>query len=266
MQDFFRVVQITDTHLYADTSKRLLGINTHDSFMAVIDSIREQPWQANLLLLTGDLSQDESVPAYQRLAQKITTLKAPTYWLPGNHDSFQDMLAHLTGPTLHHDKNIIKDNWQIILLNSQIPGKVPGLLAHTELQFLKMCLMRYPLHHALICFHHPAVAVGCGWLDPLGLQNPAELFAIVEQYPQVKAILNGHIHQQFDGHYKNIAIYTTPSTCIQFKPNVRQFALDIVPPGYRYLKLHKDGSIKTQVLRADKFADYTQADPLSRGY
>ncbi len=266
MQDFIRVVQISDMHLFADTSKRLLGLNTQDSFNAVLQSLSEQPWQADLVLLTGDLSQDESLPAYQRLAQQITTLKTPAYWLPGNHDDFQNMLTGLISPNLHADKSIIQQNWQLILLNSQIPSKVPGLLAQNELQFLASCLQKHPQHHALVCFHHPPITIGCGWLDPLGLQNAAEFFAVIDRYPQVKGILNGHIHQQFESHYKNIPIYTTPSTCIQFKPKTKYFELDIIPPGYRYLDLQQDGSIKTEVLRADQFTDYTQANPKAKGY
>jgi len=266
MKDFFRVVQITDTHLYSDNTKHLLGLNTQDSFTAVLQAVQTQPWQADVLLLTGDLSQDESVSAYQRLAQQIAALNTPAYWLPGNHDNLQLMSTHLTGPTLHADKNIIKKNWQIILLNSQNPGKVSGLLAQSELQFLEACLTKYPQHHAMVVFHHPPVPIGCDWLDPLCLQNPAELFTIIDRYPQVKCMVNGHIHQQFEGHHKKIPVYTTPSTCIQFKPGVKQFALDIMPPGFRYFELHNDGAIKTQVLRTDKFKGYTKADPHAKGY
>jgi Icc protein len=48
---------------------------------------------------------------------------------------------------------------------------------------------------------------------------------------------------------------TTPSTCVQFKPNSKDFALDTVSPGWRTLELFKDGSIETKVerLRNGKF-------------
>ncbi len=266
MQDFIRVVQITDTHLYADPNKHLLGLNTQDSFAAVLQALDEQPWQADLLLLTGDLAQDESLAAYQRLAQQIAPFKTPAYWIPGNHDNYHLMTTSLTASPLHTDKSIIKKNWQFILLNSQIPGKVPGLLAKSELEFLKQCLQQYPQHHTAICFHHPPVPIQCGWLDSLLLQNPLDFFALIDQYPQVKCIINGHIHQQFEGWYKQVPIYTTPSTCIQFKPETQKFALDIIPPGFRYFEFYADGSIKTQVLRATQFKDYTQANPHAKGY
>jgi Icc protein len=47
---------------------------------------------------------------------------------------------------------------------------------------------------------------------------------------------------------------STPSTCIQFKPGSKTFALDDLPPGYRRLDLHADGNIDTAVERLVDFA------------
>ena len=48
-----------------------------------------------------------------------------------------------------------------------------------------------------------------------------------------------------------IRFFCTPSTCIQFKPEVIDFALDEVNPGYRRLKLYSDGKIESEVIRID---------------
>ena len=40
---------------------------------------------------------------------------------------------------------------------------------------------------------------------------------------------------------------STPSTCAQFLPRSEFFALDDRPPGLRWLELHADGHIETEV-------------------
>jgi Icc protein len=45
------------------------------------------------------------------------------------------------------------------------------------------------------------------------------------------------------------AAHRQPSTCIQFKPLSDGFALDESGPGWRYLTLHPDGRVASQVWR-----------------
>lgn len=40
-----------------------------------------------------------------------------------------------------------------------------------------------------------------------------------------------------------------PATCVQFRPRSAAFCIDTVEPGYRWLELHDDGQIVTEVVR-----------------
>jgi Icc protein len=46
----------------------------------------------------------------------------------------------------------------------------------------------------------------------------------------------------------------SPATCAQFVPNSDDFALDDRPPGYRLLDLMPDGSIATEVVWLEQYA------------
>lgn len=46
-----RVLQLTDCHLFADESKDLLGVNTSESFKAVVEAVRAQNFDYDLLPL-----------------------------------------------------------------------------------------------------------------------------------------------------------------------------------------------------------------------
>ncbi len=85
------IAQITDIHLFADEKQELLGLQTTQSFQAVIERLDMLRPQLDLLLITGDLSQDGTPESYQRLKNLISPLATPTYWLPGNHDCLSTM-------------------------------------------------------------------------------------------------------------------------------------------------------------------------------
>ena len=44
---------------------------------------------------------------------------------------------------------------------------------------------------------------------------------------------------------------STPSSCIQFARHSDDFKVDELAPGYRWLRLHADGSIETDVVRVE---------------
>ncbi|WP_204329604.1 metallophosphoesterase, partial [Proteus mirabilis] len=55
-----RILQITDTHLFAEKHETLLGINTWESYHAVLDAIHASQRECDLIVATGDLAQDHS--------------------------------------------------------------------------------------------------------------------------------------------------------------------------------------------------------------
>lgn len=80
------VVQLTDAHLFADSAGSMLGLNTRDSLRHVVAQVRREQPLVDLLLCTGDLSQDASVASYEAFRELTAPFAVPTRWLPGNHD------------------------------------------------------------------------------------------------------------------------------------------------------------------------------------
>lgn len=246
-----KVLQLTDTHIFESSSGNLLGVDTYESLRDVIDLALKVRGVPDFVLLTGDLSQDETAGSYRRLAELVSRIAAPAYFLPGNHDKPALMAEILpdAGPTIKADRSILWGNWQVILLNSAVEGRVEGRLAAPELDRLTASLEENPDHHTLVCLHHNPVAVGSEWMDRIGLLNDAEFFAVVDRYPQVRGVLWGHVHQEYQSVRGAVALIATPSTCVQFKPYDDDFGLDEKPPGFRWLELAVDGKIETAVVR-----------------
>ena len=89
------VLQLTDTHLYANPVGTLLGVNTLDSFQRVIAHFRDHHWPLDLLLATGDLVHDASPEGYALMADILSSFQVPVFCLPGNRDVPQAMREHL---------------------------------------------------------------------------------------------------------------------------------------------------------------------------
>jgi Icc protein len=244
-----KVIQITDTHLYADKRGCLLGLNTEQSLQSVIASIHARQMPADLILATGDLVHDGTPAAYQRIFTHLKGFGLPTYCLPGNHDEANTLQETMENGLLHYVEHACHGNWHFIFLNSTVPGKEGGHLGPEALRALETHLQSMPQTHTLVCLHHQPVMMGSRWLDSMAVDNTDDFFAIIDRQPQVRGILWGHVHQQFDRTRKNVKLMATPSTCIQFLPMSPAFAVDEAAPGYRWLSLFEDGSIETGVER-----------------
>jgi len=246
-----RIVQISDFHLLDDPGQAMMGINTEQSFLAVLERIWQNHRQAALFLMTGDLVQDASAATYARLRRCLDALPAPFYCLPGNHDEASLIRQSLAYGNVAFQTQILLDGWQIICLDSTVHNKPGGFLAADQLALLETKLAAEPARHALVCLHHSPHPTGAEWLDTMVLANHEDLFALIKRFPQVKALVFGHIHQAMDIERDGIRLLGCPSTCFQFRPDSAQFALDELPQGYRWLELYPDGSLKTAVVRME---------------
>ncbi len=244
------VLQLTDTHLFADPEATLLGMNTEQSLRAVLEGARAGRWPPDLVLATGDLVHDGSEAGYVRLREHLSGLAAPVLLLPGNHDERAQLLRFATGDGLKAPRNVLCGGWQIVLLDSTVPGSDGGHLPDGELQALEACLREHAGRPALICLHHPPVAVGSRWLDTMMIGNAGAFFEVLDAHAQVRAVLWGHIHQIYESERRGVRLLASPSTCIQFEPGSEKFALDHAAPGYRRLRLYPDGGLQTEVGRA----------------
>lgn len=250
-QDVFRIIQITDPHLFKDTNGELLGINTQASFSQVLSEIQQQQYDYDLVLATGDLVQDNSDEGYLRFRQEVKALNNKiVFWIPGNHDFQPKMFEILKEETVSAKKHILLgDKWQILLLDSQVQGVPHGQLEAEELDWLKLKLQEHPQRYSLVVLHHHLLSTGSAWLDQHNLRNANELAEVLAPFKNVKALLYGHIHQQVDSEWLGYQVMATPSTCIQFKADSNTFALDVVQPGWREIDLYADGHIETRVKR-----------------
>ena len=238
------IIQLTDTHLFASPDGNLRGLNTANSLARVVDLAKTLA--PDLVLVTGDLSQDETPASYDRLQRLLEPLEVPIYYLLGNHDNPEAMRQVWNTVDASQPQVIRHDDWQLLLLNSRVPGQVQGRLSADSLDWLEAQL-QHCANPALIALHHPPIAPDDHW-EPIVLDNANALYQVIDRHPQVRLVLSGHIHQPL--HYQRgaVAFLTAPSTCLQYHLP-KQSALDDHHPGLRLVELYPDGNWLTRVTR-----------------
>lgn len=242
-----RIVQITDSHLGNSDGDTLLSMNADEGLSDVLElAVTQQP-SVDLVLCTGDISNNANLSAYQRFYTLVRdNLMTPMAWVPGNHDHADLMEALVPNSS----RRVIEmDHWALILLDSHVVGETYGHLSKLEFDFLTNALNANRDKHIMISFHHQPIPIGSEWMDKYIIDNAHDFWSLIEPYDNIKSIVWGHVHQAFDEEYRGIRLLATPSTCIQFKPQQKDFTLDTLMPGYRWLELHDDGGLKTGVER-----------------
>ena len=140
------------------------------------------------------------------------------------------------------------NGWTLIGLDTLIEGSVEGDLAGEQWGWLRSTVSACAGPVAIF-MHHPPVFVGSQWIDQLSLASLGIFANLVEDFEQIKLVICGHVHQEFYTQIFHADVFTTPSTCVQFKPNSHDFAVDAIAPGFRTFNLKGDGSYETKVIR-----------------
>jgi 3',5'-cyclic-AMP phosphodiesterase len=216
------IVQLTDTHLFTDDGGQLRGCHTNVTFRQVVARVAQMQPQPDLLLLTGDLAQDDSPGAYGLLRDALVPLGLPVYWVPGNHDQNLGAIEAVLGPVslFSSPLSFRAGGWHVVLLWTMVPNQVQGRVADDRLAALERSLQedRAGLP-TLVALHHPLLPIGSAVMDAIGVENAAAVLAVLG----------------------------SPSTCLQLLPGSPTAVWTDEPPGFRLLRLFADGRIETEI-------------------
>lgn len=242
------VVQITDCHLLDEAGQRLHGLDPDACLAGVLDLASQ--FEPELIVATGDLTENGGEAAYRRLREILQGAPAPVACLPGNHDDLDRMQALLPGERICLVEGADLAGWRLIFLNSTVPGRPHGHLDAERLKALSEQLSAYPDVHKLVFVHHQPVSTDSPWIDAMGLDNGEELITLLSRDKGVRALAFGHIHHAFEERRGNLQILGAPATSFQALPRHPTMVLDTERgPALRWFKLHPDGLFDTGVER-----------------
>jgi Icc protein len=243
----FRIIQLSDCHVSEDPGARYRGIVARAAFSSVLE--QAMAWRPDLLLLTGDLSEDLSEASYRYLARLLEETGAPVITTPGNHDDPQLQARHLPTTAWHEPVVVTAGDWRLIVLNSSIEGEIAGTLTERMLDGLAVALDSGTAPK-LVAMHHQPVAVNSHWIDRYPLTNADRLWQLLDAREDVRAVAWGHIHHAFRSRRGGVDLLGAPSTVSNSRPRRAEFEADPAGPACRWLKLDSAGELRTGILRS----------------
>ena len=248
------LLHLTDLHLHASAEGRMRSVQTYSTLCAVLEHVQQSGREPDCVVATGDLVQDETREGYERFRASLERLKAvgedqvPVLCIPGNHDAPGIMSQVLSEAPFQVGGTKRLGNWVLIMLSTFSRGNDYGLLGDGELQRLETALNEVTDQFVMVGLHHHPVPCGSLWLDGLGVRDADALFELTDQFPQVRAMLYGHVHQICETERRGVRLMSTPSTCFQFLPKSNSHRSDERPPAYRWLTLRADGQLDSEVV------------------
>ncbi len=236
------LLQLSDSHLSADPQARYRDQSADANLASLRPAICEL--KPDLIVLSGDVSEDGSAQSYWRMGGFVRDLAARIAWLPGNHDQRSTMAEVFDSLDFESGPLLSAGGWQIALLDSAWPDRAEGELDAPRLAPLDELDASRP---ALVFVHHQPLLIGSPWIDRYPLVESERLWQRLAGGP-VQAVAFGHVHQVFEGDKQGIACLSAPSTAANSERDVARFTASSLGPAMRWFRLWLDGRWETGIL------------------
>jgi len=255
-----RLLQLSDPHLLADPGASYRQRRPLPWFEEALRQACREPH--DLLLISGDLCQDETWQGYVRLRQLLAWRDSwglpamPVLLLPGNHDHPALLRAALGRQALIAPALVVCRGCRLVLLNSHRAGCTGGWIGARQLRWLEAQLARQPELPLLLAVHHPPLPIGDAGMDAIALHDAPALLELLRPIQSLRALVFGHVHQHWQGRLPGrpaglvpVEVLGCPSTLRAFGP-VQHCPLGRPDdPGGRWLQLDPDGQLQQRLLR-----------------
>lgn len=233
-----KLIQITDPHLRGD-GELVCGRDPAASLAKAIADINRHHADADLVVFTGDLSDDGSAASYRLLAETIDRIGPPVRLLLGNHDdraAFFSVFPDLPAEDGFAQSAVDAGGHRLLFLDTLEEGAVAGRLCERRLARLDGWLAETSAP-TLIFMHHPPFDIGMPPLDGVKLANPQALAEVLHRHGNVSHIFAGHVHRLCSGIWNGIAFNTgrgtNHQTAVLF--GARDFAVGFEMPAYNVI-------------------------------
>jgi 3',5'-cyclic AMP phosphodiesterase CpdA len=249
------VAQISDTHIGSPVEEPV-GANL-DRLDRTLDHLCAMARRPDLLLVTGDLADQDDETPYRLLKERLERCAIPFHVAIGNHDFRGPACAVFgggDGDFLHY---VVETGpLRLIVLDTVEEGRHGGAFCEVRASWLRERLAEAPERPTLIALHHPPIDTGVGWLTT----SPAEpwlarLDAALSGSRQVIALVCGHVHRTISANRNGVPIHVCPGVAPPITldlapinpevPDERPLVVD-GPPGYA-LHLWRGGRLISHV-------------------
>ncbi|MEQ1725263.1 MAG: metallophosphoesterase [Sphingopyxis sp.] len=218
------IAQVTDCHIGFDSGNP--DEYNQQRLDAVMDRLAAGPNAPDVMLATGDLTDQGDVASYARLRDLFAAYRWPVLPCVGNHDvrsAFAEVFPDFVDRSgfVHYDR--VYPELRLIVIDTLEEGRHGGAFCEVRAAWLKARLAEQRHLLTYIVMHHPPFDSGLGWMttDP---DEPwvARFADAIAGAPQLTGLICGHLHRSLCVQWRGL----TAAVCSSTAPQV---ALDLRP-------------------------------------
>ncbi len=234
------IAQISDSHLMKRGARLFGKIDTCAFLEKTVDRIVRLDPRPDVVIHTGDLTNDGDAADYATVADILGRLPMPVFPILGNHDLrglARDAFSPLPFRSPSGPFSYVVEDFavRIVALDSLVEGQAGGRLGSEQISWLDSVLAQRRTAPTLVMLHHPPFDTGLEFMDRIGLSDRADLAAVIAGHDQVLLVAAGHIHRLITTGFAGTVAMTGPGTAHQVSLDLRPGA-DATwtdePPGF----------------------------------
>jgi 3',5'-cyclic-AMP phosphodiesterase len=232
------VVQITDTHLASEPDPGGAPASPDaclDLTVAAVGYVRP-----DVVVLTGDIADDRSKEACERVREAAARLGGVLVATAGNHDDPAAVAGVFDAPP-----SIDVGAWHFELFDTTVPGRIAGAIdVDSAIARIDAASPR----STFVALHHPPRSPSTH--PAFQLAGADELVDALVARPHVRVVVSGHLHESFERHQDHVRFVGAPSSWYALAhdgPAYRRVADGAV--GAHVYELADDGSFSWRLVR-----------------
>ncbi len=270
------IAQITDLHITDESDPARALVDASARLAEMVDALARLEPRPDVVLLTGDLTDDGLASQYAMLRTLLEPLPMPMLPIPGNHDlhdAFREAFADVLPDNVaaDHCSYVVEPERvglpRLVGFDSSHPDRIDGVAPVERRDWLDSVLDAAPDTPTLLFLHHPPFDSTIWWMDVVGMapDDATELRRVVEKHTQVELVVCGHIHRPIAASIGSARVSVCPSTIHQVGLEVSEEVSPSVsaPPGAFQLHLWTGDGFVTHTERVDATRGHVQLDTLA---
>ncbi|MDD9877937.1 MAG: phosphodiesterase [Magnetovibrio sp.] len=215
-----KFIHLTDPHIVARPQK-IFDLDVHARLEAAIASINANFADAELCMVTGDISHWGEPDSYGEFVEILNGLTIPWHPLIGNHDARATMRAALPDAPWT-DEGFLQyaletSAGEFLVLDTLDDGRNTGYLCEKRLRWLRERLLETQDQgrDVFLFMHHPPFDSGIHAMDMIGMRNKPDLAAVVQGFAHIRHLFFGHLHRTCHGSWNGLPFSTVKATSHQ---------------------------------------------------
>lgn len=216
-----KLIHMTDIHL-TTPGERIAERDPNANFERALDHVLEIHADAELMVITGDLSDWGDKPDYVRLKERLARFPIPSKLCIGNHDDRSTMLSVF--PELADESGFVQHIYdasagRLLFLDTWGPDTHAGHFCEARRAWLDAELSKHPGPFYIFQHHNP-MPTHIKPTDTIRLLDDVAYRALIAPHrDKVRHIFHGHCHLPMAGSVSGVPVTSIRGTNHASWPN-----------------------------------------------